>query len=314
MGMTPTPTLYPTTQYGGANQYGSFPSLPTPSVKPPGIVPDAANLSNPNAAYSGVGGWTKAGGGINTGPTLDPGLTGQFADWLKGQVGKGATPFNLSATLPSGGSTTPGTLTAPENPVLQELQKFYAGEGGGPNAFTLPMFQSIMKSMNLPIQENLANLKEQFGSRGALGSSEMARAMSDYLGQTSKEQESLLGQLTMQALPQMQSFGESLQGLDQQSIQNLMQEFIRTRPEYSPLMSQMYGMSTTFPPMYQPQGGMGSGLLGSIGAIAGGLIPGIGPILGPMLGGLLGGSLGGGGGSQVGSLPSVTSGDWAKGM
>jgi len=81
----------------------------------------------------------------------------------------------------------------------------------------------------------------------------------------------LLGQLTLQALPGMEQAGMEQQSLDQGSIDRLVQEFIRTRPEYSPLLSGMEQMGTTFSPLYGHTGfgaafgqsfggGLGSGL------------------------------------------------------
>jgi hypothetical protein len=282
MGMSPAlsfPTTprgyptYPTTQYGGQNQYMSFPSLPSPSPSGPGIVPPAAGPAPSTAEPSGssIQSWTKLGGGAYTGGPLDPQLTSALFNYLQGQVGQGVTPFNLSASLPSGGTTAPGTLTAPMNPLMQALNQFYAGQGGGPNSFILPMWQSQMAAMQQPIQENLANLKEQFGAQGALGSSEMAKAMQDYLTQTTLQQQSLLGQETLSALPGMQSEAAATQQLDQSSIQNLLQEFMRTQPQYNPLLQEMFGGSTTFPPMYTAKGGVGQALIGSAGGAMSGL-------------------------------------------
>ena len=137
------------------------------------------------------------------------------------------------------------------------------------------MWQSAMQSMNIPIQQQLANIKEQFGSRGALGSSEMAQAMETYGAQTAKDQEALLGQLTLQALPGMEQFGENLQQLDQSSINNLLQEFQRTRPEYSPLLGEEFGFGTLYPPMYSnKKGDFASGFMGQFGQGLAGLITG----------------------------------------
>ncbi len=268
------------------NQFMNFPSMsggmPATSgpldmqASPPGIVPPAGggalggsdfSLSNPL-----IGGKHDLGGGARTEPTLDPAFTTQLYQWLQGMIGKGATPFNLSAILPSTGeATAPGTLTAPDNPILKALQEFYTKGTGGPLPGVLPMWQSEMKSMEIPIEQQFANIKEQFGARGALGSSEMAQAMETFGAQTARDQEALLGQLTLQALPGMEQAGMEQQSLDQGSIDRLVQEFIRTRPEYSPLLSGMEQMGTTFSPLYGHTGfgaafgqsfggGLGSGL------------------------------------------------------
>jgi len=271
-----------------SNQYMNFPSMTMPSVRgpldastatPPGVVPPSGG-----GAPSGgsgfdlgdplIGGKHKLGGGATTEPTLDPAFTSQLYQWLQSQMGKGATPFDLSAILPSTGDVTaPGTLTAPDNPILKSLEEFYTKGTGGPMPGVLPMWESAMKSMEIPIQKQLANIKEQFGARGALGSSEMAQAMETYGAQTAADQEALLGQLTLQALPGMESAGMNQQSIDQGSIDRLLQEFERTRPEYSPLLPGMEQLGTTFSPLYGHTGfgaafgqafggGLGSGLAG----------------------------------------------------
>jgi hypothetical protein len=133
------------------------------------------------------------------------------------------------------------------------------------------MWQSEVSAMNQPIQQQYADIKEQFGAQGALGSSEMAQAMANYGAQTAASEESLLGQLTLQALPQEQSMAQAVQSLDQESITNLYNEFIRTQPQYNPLIGNIETASTTYPPIYSKQGGVGSALIGSAGGILGGL-------------------------------------------
>lgn len=285
---------------GGTNQWMDFPSMSSPGfpqlpgmtnpssmTTPPGVVPQDPHQgtqypvsSGPfpdygtggNTGLRGVGSTDKLPGNQQTVPTVDPMFTKAFDSWLRTQIGKGATPFNLSAVMPSTGKATdPGTLTAPLNPVLQSLEEFFTKGTGGPLSEVLPMWQAEMKAMDIPIQKELANIKEQFGARGALGSSEMASAMGDFGAQTARDQEALLGQLTLQALPGMEQFGSNLQQLDQGSIDRLVQEFMRTRPEYSPLLQEESAFATTYPPSYGKKGftqafgqsfgsGLGSGL------------------------------------------------------
>jgi hypothetical protein len=203
---------------------------------------------------------------------LNPQLTDIWGNFLQQQLGQGLTPFNLSSYLPStGGTTGPGQLTAPLTPTMSGLEQFFAGQGGGPNPYTLPLWQSQLQAMQYPIQENLANIKEQFAQQGALGSSEMARALTDYGTQTALGQQALLGQETMQALPLQMGFGQGLQGLDQQAIQNMYQEFMRTQPQYNPLLQDIQSMATSFPPVYTKQGGVGSALIGAAGPAMQGL-------------------------------------------
>lgn len=70
--------------------------------------------------------------------------------------------------------------------------------------------------------------------------------------------------------------GQFTQGLDQQSIQNLMQEFFMTQPQNNPLNNMIYGLGTTFPPSYTKQGGGVAGLIGALPGILGGAASGIG--------------------------------------
>ena len=305
--------------FGGQNQFMNYPSMNQPGFpnmpgmysgapgmttatntgypmpSPPGTVPPAGGFGYPTDPAGGfpsgrgleggpfgVGTTQPLKGNAYAAPTMDPGFTQAWDTYLRSVLGQGATPFDLSAILPSTGQTTaPGTLTAPENPILQSLQNFFQTGQGGPLPGVLPMWTSAMKAMDIPIQKQLANIKEQFGARGALGSSELASAMETYGAQTAADQEALLGQLTMEALPQMEQFGGALQQMDQGSIDRLVQEFIRTRPEYSPFLPMEQQMAMTFPPIYGKQGfgasfgqafgqTLGSGAAGAaIGGLAG---------------------------------------------
>src|SRR5207245_5754019 len=274
---------------GGSNQWGSFPSMtsgPTNNPSQPGIVPSAQGFqpifgratggaADPNIDPA-VGWFRKLPGGAQTGPTLDPRFTQAFDSWLRSQMGQGASPFNLSAILPSTGKATePGTLTAPMNPIEQLLQQFYKTGEGGPMAGVLPMWQSAMKAMEQPEKQAEANLREQFAFAGGLDSSPFGTSMANFQNQAALNKEALLGQLTLQALPGMQEFANVLQGMDQSSIDRLFKEFVRTRPEYSPLLQEMFGLATTFPPIVSKKGGIGAATVGSLGGIlsgAGGLL------------------------------------------
>lgn len=277
----------PTDQQTMTSPGGTFP-LPggAQTGTPPGIVPPSGGnpplgpFSNPaDTGKAGVG--ARLPGGAYTGRTLDPQLTEQLAQWLMSQLGKGATPFDLSAILPSTGqATTPGTLTAPENPILQSLQQFYQTGTGGPLPGVLPMWQSEIQAMNIPIQQQLANIKEQFGARGALGSSELGSALETYGAQTAADQEALLGRLTLEALPGMEQFGAGLQAEDQASIDRLLQEFQRTQPEYSPLLQEEFGFGTAFPPIYG-RPGFGASFQSALGSALGNTLGTFGLQTGP---------------------------------
>lgn len=284
------------------NQYMNFPSMggggldsgshnnimpqffgpqtnPTAQTSPPGIVPPGgAPFAPVLPGKGGVGSVGKLPGASYSGRTLDPTLTNTFDQWLMSQMGTGMHPFDLSAIMPSTGqATTPGTLTAPENPILQQLQEFYKTGQGGPLPGVLPMWQAEMQQMNIPIQQQLANIKEQFGARGALGSSEMAQALAQFGSQTAADENALLTQATQQALPGMEQFGMGLQQLDQQSIDALYQEFQRTQPQNNPLLGYEAGMASLFPPIYGKggfAGAFGQSFGGALGSGLGSLLTG----------------------------------------
>jgi hypothetical protein len=110
------------------------------------------------------------------------------------------------------------------------------------------------------IAQNQANLKEQFGAMGNLAGSPFGTAMSNYMQQTTADQNALLGQLQQQnilqgQIPLMQNlFGGAqamaggLQALDQQAIQNMYQEFQRVSPQNNPMLPYIQGLATLYPP------------------------------------------------------------------
>jgi hypothetical protein len=303
----PSSTTLPAMPGGGQNQYMNYPGMGGPGFggpQPP-IYSGAPGMSTTQASPYGVpplpslpapfqnapnmpgGPWPTAPaksagtglqGGAATVPSTDPYFTQLWQSILTGQAGQGVSPFNLSTYLPSSGQMTqPGQLSPPLTSTMQSLQDFYMGQSQGvsgvpgtsdPLSYVLPMWQSEVSAMNQPIQQQLANIKEQFGQQGALGSSEMAQALANYGSQTALQEQNLLGQLTMQALPQQQAFGQQLQGLDQQAIQNMYQEFIRTQPQYNPLLSMENQLALSYPPIYGKQGfaaSFGGALGGSLG-------------------------------------------------
>lgn len=253
------PSGGPVSSPSAQNQYMSFPSMnagypmPTPQGGAPGVVPPTHTTPAPftPAGTGGVGATDKLPGNEETVPTVDPNYTASFGNWLQSQLGTGVSPFNLSALLPSSGqATAPGTLTAPENSIMQSLQNFYLTGQGGPLPGVLPMWQSEMQSMQIPIEQQLANIKEQFGSMGALGSSEMGTALANFGSQTAADENTMLLQATQAALPGMSSFGSNVQNLDQSSISNLLNEFNYTLPQNNPLNQMLAQFATTYPSAY----------------------------------------------------------------
>lgn len=229
---------------------------------------------------------------------LDPALTTQLFQYLQGMIGKGASGFTGTTTLPSGGTTGSGDLSAPLNDLMKQLQSFYSGgatNAPGLNSLTsfasngqpidqTPAWQAMVDSMQKHIGENQANLKEQFNFGGNLASSPFGNAMSDYMTQTSKDQNAMLLSAQAQAMEAAkgrqlnasegllsgnQQFAGITQGLDQNAINAKLQEFLRTQPEYSPLLNMQYGAGTTFPPIANFNSGIG--VLGSLLQNAGGI-------------------------------------------
>lgn len=293
------------------------------SSSAPGIVPPTqAPIVNPPTQIAGTGPvppTTSAGplGGIieqkgqgKTVTTLNPNLTQNFFNFLASQMGKGATPFDLSALLPSSGkATTPGSLTAPLTDVNSMLQDFYkTGSGGPAGASTLagmaqngnptdvgPAWQAMLAAQQQNTDRNAANLREQFAFGGDLKSSPFGQSMQDFFNQNTLNQNMQLTQAQQQAqeaaagrqlsassdlFSGASGFGQQMQNLDQQSIQNMLSEFVRTQPEYAPYLNMLFGASTTFPPSMSGNVGVG-GLGGALGS-AGSALSGIADLWGTM--------------------------------
>src|SRR6266571_4454358 len=266
-----------------------------PSATPPPTAPGGANLPNgsvnnnipgvvpPNAGGGGNGsgspltltgpqgasGMTGIGKGLYAQNPLDPALTSQLFQYLQSQVGQGVSPFNLSTLLPSSGQATQaGQLNAPLNSVLQNLMQLFNPQSGSLGQLAsggvdaTPVWQKTVDALQRQRDQGANNLREQFAFSGNLDSSPFGQSMVDYQTQTNKDDASLLANMQFQGIQdqlaasgQQQGFGQFLQGLDQQSIQNMLQEFIRTSPQYNPTLGMQFGAATTFPPVLQPQHG-----------------------------------------------------------
>jgi hypothetical protein len=168
--------------------------------------------------------------------------------------------------------TQPGQLTAGENPLLQQLQNFFMGGSSsvpGMNTMqtianqgisALPEWNAMVNAQQQNIAQNAANLKEQYGFMGNLAGSPGATGLSNFYQQTTADQNALLGQLQQQnilqgQLPLIQNlFGGAqqmaggLQGLDQQAIQNMYNEFQRVSPQNNPMLPYIQGLATLYPP------------------------------------------------------------------
>jgi hypothetical protein len=287
--------LFNFTQNQGSNQYGSYPSisLPTSNLTGTNGVQSTPGVSaqqgsgdynyatgtgaDPNL-ISGNTPITYTRGNTSITSTQDPALTTALGNYLQSQVGQGVTPFNESAVLPSSGqATTAGTLTAPTNQMIQQLQQaFQTGNFSSiPGLSTVaqvsqsgdaidqtPAWQAMVNSMQNNIQQNQAQLKESMNVGGNLVGSPYGTALSNYQAQTASTENSQLVSAQTAALQQSAqnqltagtslagiqgNLAQYLQGLDQQSITNLYNEFIRTSPQNNPLISAETAVGTTYP-------------------------------------------------------------------
>jgi len=284
--------------FGGQSSNQNFAVLPPAPTVTPGVVPPATGYNPQNPA--GLDTWS------HTGWTERPqstGFTENFITWLNSQMGQGATPFNLSSTQPStGGASSPGQLTAGLTPLLQQLQQFYqTGQSGGmPGLDTIaqmsatgmpvdqtPQWQAMVEAAQRGIGQGAEGIREQMAFTGNLAASPFGNALGDYFGQTEKDLNAQLIKAQTDALESARgrqmgagefltagagNLGQLFQGMDQESINRTLAEFIRTRPEYGPLLNMMFGQSTTYPPVITEQyglGGTGAALSGAGTAMGG---------------------------------------------
>lgn len=202
---------------GSSTGTSPIPSYPLNPSYGPTQVTGLAGTSGP------PGGGEYVGHSVYENPTFDPSLTGQYYSMLSGLLGQGGgLQNNLLNFLMGGASTIPGAggygsiagtgvgqgpfagaLTSAAQTGLtggvgsQQLGQM--ATTGDPISAT-PEWQAMVQAQQQQIAQNQANLKEQFGFAGELQSSPFGTAMSNYMQQTTADQNSLLGQLQTQAL------------------------------------------------------------------------------------------------------------------
>jgi hypothetical protein len=157
----------------------------------------------------------------------------------------------------------------------------------------------MVKAQERNIGRGAADLREQFAFSGNLKGSPFGQAMVDYQNQATAEQNALLGQLSMGAQEAARGrqfeasnllfqgasqLASALQSLDQDSIQATLSEFVRTQPEYGPLLNMMFALATTFPPTISESGSFGLGATGALLSGAGSAAGGIADIIGILKG------------------------------
>lgn len=262
--------------------YGTIPVTPT---TPPGggPIPNYPSYPSGPGGQGPAGGPSigKASGGVATVSPYYQGLSSSFANWLLSQEGQGATPFNMSQIMPSSGQETqPGQLSADLTPLLQQLADFFTGQSGGQSAVpglsslnelattgdpvtALPAWQAAVGAAKQNNQQQAAQLREQFAGSGTVNSSAYGTAAANFSEQTAKDQNAQLLSAQQSALESAQGrkltasttllsgaqqLGQLFQGMDQAAIDRTLQEFIRTRPEYSPLLPFLQQLTTMFGP------------------------------------------------------------------
>ena len=254
-----------------SNQYFSaMPGMSSPNTPgiPTGQSSSFTPMTNNSNRTTSVTPVLKDEGQVYVGGTMNPQFTSDFYGWLQSQMGQGVSPFNESSVLASSGQATqPGQLSAPLTQLLQQLQASFGSNASGSMGDMLatgapvdqtPAWQAMKTEMGRTIQEQEANLKEQFNVGGGLVGSPYGTAAADYEAQTAKGMNTQLLTAQQQALEaargrQLQagalggSLGQMLQGLDQSSIDRLYQEFIRTSPQYNPLIGNMQAMASLMP-------------------------------------------------------------------
>lgn len=135
------------------------------------------------------GGGQYQGHGIYGLSTYSPAYTGQYYGMLDQLLGQGGgLQNNLLNFLMGGGSTTPG---------MNQLGGM--AQTGDPIS-AMPEWQAMLQAQKQNIEQNQAGLKEQFGAAGELQSSPFGTAMSNYMQQTTKDQNAMLADLERQSM------------------------------------------------------------------------------------------------------------------
>ena len=218
-----------------------------------------------------------------TGRTTQPGqLSADVNPMLHdlGQFVSGAAQDPSMGVQPAGGTSE----------TLDEMLRT-----GAPIS-TMPQFEAIEKAMDRQYKQGRGDIRAQMAGLGLIAGTPHTGAQTDYALQAAREKTAIMTGLEtgalesaqgrrMQALgissdffglnqqqqrffvDQSRQIGEIFQGMDRAAIDRTMAEFLRTRPEYGPLLNLLYGLSTTFAPQLAQEEGLGSvgALLGNIG-------------------------------------------------
>jgi hypothetical protein len=317
--------------FGGSNQWGNFPSLNTNFIR---NIGDAGGFSggsgygggaggsgNPaTPLFGGTGGSTNPwnfnytlnstpnqmlgarnlGSGIYSEPVAFPGLTSNWLNFLSQNIGQGVQANPLLQQLLTG--FTGGQTNIPGFSTLETI----ANQG----ISALPEWQAMIGAQQQNIAQNQANLAGQFAAQGTGAGSPFGTAMSDYMSQTTANQNALLGQLQQQNILQGQiPVAQGLMGGAEQFGQ-FAQSLL---PQYNPMNQFLQQASLYTSPMYQTK--KGGGILGGLSGLLGPALGAVGGIGGDIAQGLAGGggitdviSSLAGGGAASGVLSSILAG------
>jgi hypothetical protein len=249
-GSTDTSTWSPFGNTGGgsSNQYfGAMPGMANPGQST-ATSTSSTTSSNPYSAQPtypvqsgslGTPSSSNLGHGIIATGLQYPGLSSEWASYLQSQIGQ--------------------SVGEQANPLMQQLMQFYqTGQGGGPGmqslatianqgVSALPEWQSMVAAMQPNIQQNQAQLQEQFAGMGDLAGSPFGTAMSNYMSQTALGENSLLAQLQQQNIGTQVGAAEYLQTGAQDMSQQAQQLANINLPQNNPMNQDLQQMSTMSP-------------------------------------------------------------------
>jgi hypothetical protein len=261
---------------GGSNQWMSYPSIPNFGAGG-GLGSGATGAGGAGKFFNNQpGGQMNMGGNIFTAPTFDPNFTSSFYGMLQQLLGSGGGGSNLQNQLLS--FLSGGQTNIPGASSLSSM-----AQTGNPIS-ALPEWQKMIAAQQQNIQQNQAGLKEQFAFMGDPASSSFGTAESNYMQQTTKDQNALLAQLEQQsmesAMQRELSASTSLTGM--------------AGAESQFLDSLFSGAATASPGLFDKHKGS---LLGGIGSLIGAgasVLPGLSQLLKTL-------GIGGGGGGAAAS-------------
>lgn len=186
--------------------------------------------------------------------------------------GSAATDFQSQVAADQNSLLGQMTLAAQESARQRELQAAMGlgqwGYGAG-SQLSSQDFQANMQQQQFMMAAAMAQFQAQqqaaqalagFGAQGAQGlfGAENQAAMSEVARQMqlqgySLDAANMMANMYMQNLGLGGQLGMGQFGIQQYMQQMAMQEWLRTQPQYNPLLQYMYGGATAYPPIFSPQ-------------------------------------------------------------